>query len=282
MQNAKWPCQNVANTIQNDRFSFQTVASTRQMVPGKKTKKQSKTWGKKNKNYSTPLQIEMPGLRLPKPSKCVLVMFSFGNPTVWGVKNQNKSVHPQGQPNDRGLPCRRWQRASEAYGWPRLRSLVEGHAIGGLEHRHLCGFIWLVDMPKHPRGLRRASGATYVVEDYVSSGSLFYRSPLSPEVRSLWFQNASVYRYMLFFFWNVFFVLISLNHVPSFKMEVFLKLSQESCHAHGRRRDLGKAWKNQTIFCLWNQISGFHVTCLVGFMGMIIPMTNMPFQRLKL
>ena len=50
MQNAKWPCQNVANTIQNDRFEFQTVANARQMVPGKKAKKQSKSWGKRN-NY---------------------------------------------------------------------------------------------------------------------------------------------------------------------------------------------------------------------------------------
>ena len=31
--------------MQNDRFQFQTVASTRQMVPGKKAKKKSKIKG---------------------------------------------------------------------------------------------------------------------------------------------------------------------------------------------------------------------------------------------
>ena len=37
IQNGRpWP--NVANTMQNDRFKFQTVANTRQMPPGKKAK----------------------------------------------------------------------------------------------------------------------------------------------------------------------------------------------------------------------------------------------------
>ena len=36
-QNGRWPCQNAAHTMQDDRFYFQTVANTRQMVPGKKS-----------------------------------------------------------------------------------------------------------------------------------------------------------------------------------------------------------------------------------------------------
>jgi hypothetical protein len=54
MQNGRpWP--NVANTMQNDRFKFQTVANTRQMVPGKKAKnKVQNQRQQKSKNYSTP------------------------------------------------------------------------------------------------------------------------------------------------------------------------------------------------------------------------------------
>ena len=37
----------MANTIQNDKFKFQTVANTRQMVPAKKSKKKSQTCSKK-------------------------------------------------------------------------------------------------------------------------------------------------------------------------------------------------------------------------------------------
>jgi hypothetical protein len=43
--------------MQNDRFQFQTVANTRQMVPGKKAKK-TKPDAKKNKNYSTPIMYK--------------------------------------------------------------------------------------------------------------------------------------------------------------------------------------------------------------------------------
>jgi len=34
--------------MQNDKFKFQTVANTRQMVPAKKSKKKSQTCSKKN------------------------------------------------------------------------------------------------------------------------------------------------------------------------------------------------------------------------------------------
>ena len=46
---AKWKvtCPNVANTMQNDKFKFQTVANTRQMVPAKKSKKNPKPAQKK-------------------------------------------------------------------------------------------------------------------------------------------------------------------------------------------------------------------------------------------
>ena len=58
--------QNVANTMQNDRFSsklLQVQGKWMQMVPGKKAKQKSKTWGKKkNKNYSTPINIQSPSL----------------------------------------------------------------------------------------------------------------------------------------------------------------------------------------------------------------------------
>ena len=37
-----------ANTMQNDKFKFQTVANTRQMVPAKKSKKKSQTCSKEN------------------------------------------------------------------------------------------------------------------------------------------------------------------------------------------------------------------------------------------
>ena len=47
MQNGRWTCPNVANTMQNDKFKFQTVANTRQMVPAKKSKKNSQTCSKK-------------------------------------------------------------------------------------------------------------------------------------------------------------------------------------------------------------------------------------------
>ena len=47
MQNAKRPCQNVANTMQNDWFQFKTVAKTRQMVLGKKAKKNPKPEARK-------------------------------------------------------------------------------------------------------------------------------------------------------------------------------------------------------------------------------------------
>jgi hypothetical protein len=39
---------NVANTLQNDKFKVQTVANTRQIVPAKKSKKESQTCPKKN------------------------------------------------------------------------------------------------------------------------------------------------------------------------------------------------------------------------------------------
>ena len=48
MQNGRWTCPNVANTMQNDKFKFQTVANTRQMVPAKKSKKKTQTCSKKN------------------------------------------------------------------------------------------------------------------------------------------------------------------------------------------------------------------------------------------
>ena len=55
MQNGRWTCPNVANTMQNDKFQFQTVANTRQMVPAKKSKKNSQTCSKKkSQNYFTP------------------------------------------------------------------------------------------------------------------------------------------------------------------------------------------------------------------------------------
>ena len=57
MQNGRWTCPNVANTMQNDKFKFQTVANTRQMVPAKKSKKNSQTCSKKNpKTISHPFQ----------------------------------------------------------------------------------------------------------------------------------------------------------------------------------------------------------------------------------
>ena len=230
----------------------------------------------------------MPGLRLPKPSKCVLVMFSFGNPTVWGVKNQNKSVHPQGQPKHPrpiSVPSRRPWAAVQAVA-KGLRSLrMTQTSFAG---RRACDWraraqapLWL-----HIAGGHAKTSAWFApcFRCHLHCGGLclqrFLVLPESTESWSSEFVVSECFSLQVYvvFFWNVFFCF---NHVPSFIMEVFLKLSQESCHAHGRRRDLGKAWKIQTIFCLWNQISGFHVTCLVGFMGMIIPMTNMPFQRLK-
>jgi hypothetical protein len=57
MQNAKRPCQNVANTMQNDWFQFKTVAKTRQMVLGKKANKKIQNLRQeKSKNYSTHLE----------------------------------------------------------------------------------------------------------------------------------------------------------------------------------------------------------------------------------
>ena len=64
MQNGRWTCPNVANTMQNDKFKFQTVANTRQMVPAKKSQKNSQTCSKKNpKTISHPLQLQQ--LQLP-------------------------------------------------------------------------------------------------------------------------------------------------------------------------------------------------------------------------
>ena len=47
MQNGRWTCPNVANTMQNDKFKVQTVANTRQIVPARKSKKKSQTCSKK-------------------------------------------------------------------------------------------------------------------------------------------------------------------------------------------------------------------------------------------
>jgi len=57
MQNGRWTCPNVANTMQNDKFKAQTVANTRQIVPAKKSKKKNKPAPKKKpKTISHPFQ----------------------------------------------------------------------------------------------------------------------------------------------------------------------------------------------------------------------------------
>ena len=72
----KMTMPNVANAMQNDRFYYQIVANTRQMVSGKKAKKNPKPEAKKQKPFYTP-QISILG-----QDTCIFCIFStFFNST---------------------------------------------------------------------------------------------------------------------------------------------------------------------------------------------------------
>ena len=139
----------MANTKQNDKFKFQTVANTRQMVPAKKSKKKSQTCSKKNlKLFHTHFLVPCLGLG------------DVGEGSVhdiYGISQVDPLVGPSSLYTD--LPTATRQDWKTRLGWPQSGRAAASLQLNG--NKRSLGWPQPNPAPQHAKQRDKQSFVTW-------------------------------------------------------------------------------------------------------------------------